>query len=900
MPLAPKSRVGEYEIVAALGAGGMGEVYRARDARIGREVALKILPAAMQSSGERLLRFQQEARAAGGLNHPNLVTIHELGEHDGEPFIVMELLEGETLREKLKGTRSSSSSPDAEGKRAARATPLPLRKALDYARQIAHGLAGAHDKGIVHRDLKPENIFVTEAGRVKLLDFGLAKLRVERPSDDQDAVTERLDTTPGLIIGTVGYMSPEQVRAQTADHRADIFAFGIILYEMLTGRHPFYLDGSVETMNAILTIDPPALATIDPRLPPALGRIVAHCLEKVAAERFQSAHDVAFDLEMISSLSGEVPASSAATSASRRRTTWLMIALVGMAAGAAITLGSLRFFRAPVAPPPLIRSLTYSGNDYDPDLAPDGKTIAFVSERDMKKRIWIKELTTGAEAPLTDGPFDSQPRFSPDGSNLLFLRDENGVPSLFRRPVFGGSPRRVLAGVAGGDWFPDGKRIVAIQRSAKQSVIVIASVDGSLARPIARFNGTSLVWPRVSPDGAWIAISDFSPGNNVSRPVLLSADGKTVRHFEFPRSGTLVSSFAWLGTDALAATQIEGSTAFAGVAGSRLLLCTVDRFDCSVVMRTPAFSGAIDTDSRGRLVFDTISIRQHLSEIDIRDNRLLRRLTRGGSIDRQPAYAPDGRSVFFSSNQTGNLDLWLLTANDASLSRITDDAANDFDPAFSSDGKRLLWSSNRSGHFEVWSSNADGSGGRQITRDGFDAENPTSSPDDEWIAYNSYHPGNEGVWVIRSDGSDARRVVAGSTDLPEFSPDGRLISYHTTDGTNELRVVRVADGKVHRLGAVVARSLGGPASPGRSRWLPDGTRLAFIDVDASGAWKIFVQDVRFDHDTTATRRVLFADDRSVAIESFDIAPDGTRMTISTAEPIVGISIADGVKALMLK
>jgi len=272
------TRLGDYEIQSLLGAGGMGEVYRARDLRLRRDVAVKVLPAVVSSDPERLRRFEQEATAAAALNHPNILAVHQLGTYAGTPYLVSELLEGETLREQIRRGR------------------VAQRRVIDYGVQIAHGLAAAHEKGIVHRDLKPENLFLTKDGRIKILDFGLAKLMQPQPGSERSAPTIGSETEPGLVMGTVGYMSPEQVRGQNADHRADIFAFGAILYEMLTGKRAFQKPTSPETMAAILNEDPPAISQITPGLSPAMQRIVRRCLEKNPEQRFQSASDLAFAL----------------------------------------------------------------------------------------------------------------------------------------------------------------------------------------------------------------------------------------------------------------------------------------------------------------------------------------------------------------------------------------------------------------------------------------------------------------------------------------------------------------------------------------------------------------------------------------------------------------------------
>src|SRR2546427_4625801 len=290
MVIAAGTKLGPYEIIAPLGAGGMGEVYRARDTRLGRDVAVKLLPSSFSGNSDRLHRFEQEACAAGALNHPNILVIHHIDTHEGVPYIVSELLEGETLRQRMSGAA------------------LAQRRVIDYASQIAHGLAAAHEKGIVHRDLKPDNIFITKDGRAKILDFGLAKLTQPDGSQSQTEIpTRRVDTNPGVVMGTVGYMSPEQVRGKAIDHRSDIFSFGAILYEMLSGRRAFHGESAADMMSAILKEDPPELSETNHTVSPALERLVNHCLEKDPEARFHSARDLAFAIE---ALSGSTPAST--------------------------------------------------------------------------------------------------------------------------------------------------------------------------------------------------------------------------------------------------------------------------------------------------------------------------------------------------------------------------------------------------------------------------------------------------------------------------------------------------------------------------------------------------------------------------------------------------------------
>ena len=289
MALTPGTKLGPYEILSSLGAGGMGEVYRARDTRLDRDVAIKVLLGSFAGDTDRLRRFEQEARAVAALNHPNILGVYDIGQHQGSPYMVCELLEGETLREKMQPG------------------PMPQRRAIEYASQIVEGLAAAHDKGVVHRDLKPENVFVTKQGRAKILDFGLAKLAplqtTGAAAGEVATMTSPAQTMPGMVLGTAGYMSPEQVRGKEVDARTDIFAFGAILYEMVSGQRAFKGESSVETMNAILKDDPPELETDRLKVSSGLERIVRRCLEKEAARRFHSAHDVGFALEAISGAS---------------------------------------------------------------------------------------------------------------------------------------------------------------------------------------------------------------------------------------------------------------------------------------------------------------------------------------------------------------------------------------------------------------------------------------------------------------------------------------------------------------------------------------------------------------------------------------------------------------------
>ena len=452
MTLAAGSKLGPYEILAPIGAGGMGEVYRARDPRLSREVAIKVLPASFSQDADRLRRFEQEAKAAGVLNHPNITAVYDIGTSstDGSPYVVQELLEGETLRSELAAGRFSP------------------RKAIDSATQIAEGLAAAHEKGIVHRDLKPENLFVTRDGRVKILDFGLAKLTQNEGSGSAvtNLPTETRGTEPGVVLGTLGYMSPEQVRGKSADARSDIFSFGAILYEMLSGQRAFRGDSAADTMSAILREDPPDLSLTNQSISPGLERVVRHCLEKNPERRFQSARDIAFNLGELSGLSG-TSAAAALAARSKRTTPWLAIG--GITAVLAAFAAGHVLWKPPAASTPTYHRLTFRrGNIGTARFAPDGHGVVYGASWEGEP---LEIYTTRPEGP------ESTPigvknadlySVSPSGELAISLRERFlggpvGNGTLATVPIGGGAPRPIAEFVDRACWTPDGKQLAVVR-----------------------------------------------------------------------------------------------------------------------------------------------------------------------------------------------------------------------------------------------------------------------------------------------------------------------------------------------------------------------------------------------------------------------------------------------------
>jgi Tol biopolymer transport system component len=525
--LAPGSRLDGYEIVGPLGTGGMGEVYRARDTRLGREVALKVLPEIASYSPERRARFEREARAVAALSHPNVLTIFDFGTWEGRAYAVMELLEGETLRERL------------------RAGPLPVRKALDYGSQIARGLAAAHEKGIVHRDLKPENVMILPDGRIKVLDFGLARLAMEGVLADANSETHVPRTDPGTIMGTAGYMSPEQVRGEHIDRRTDVFAFGCVLHEMLTGTRAFRRDTSVETLSAILKEEPAQLARTDTQIPPAVANIVHHCLEKSPAERFQSASDLAFDLE--SALGESVVGARALVGGARRRVALPLaagIAVLALAAGLAAGIWVGRSRGGPDGPAePTFTRLTYGrGMIRSARFAPDGKTVVFGAAWDgQPTRLFLTRTDTAESTPI--GLPDAEVLAVSAGGELalsLGHRYEGwmGEGTLARAPLLGGAARAMLEAVREAEWTPDGTRLAVVRRTGGRE-----SVEFPLGTPIYETGGY-VSHLRFSPDGSRLAFADHPLfADDVGYVAIMDTSGTVRRLTGFWGAG--LRSLAW-------------------------------------------------------------------------------------------------------------------------------------------------------------------------------------------------------------------------------------------------------------------------------------------------------------------------------------------------------------------
>jgi Tol biopolymer transport system component len=848
MALSPGTKLGPYEIQSPLGAGGMGEVYRARDARLRRDVAIKVLPEALANDADRLRRFEQEARTIAALNHPNILGIHDIGVHEGAPFLVSECLEGQTLREKLKSG------------------PLAVRLAIEYALGMAQGLAAAHEKGIVHRDLKPENVFVTRDGRIKVLDFGLAKL--VRPEENRETVVTLTTpaTSPGMVMGTVGYMSPEQVRGEPSDARADIFSFGAVFYEMLTGRRAFKRETSAETMTAILREEPPELSDSGWQGPLALQRILVRCLEKNVERRFQSASDLAFAIE---SLSGTSTAKSVPQPISRRA--WLPWAIA-----AALLIGTA-FWEAlrPVAAPvnPLEKAHFSRVTDFesvDAAISPDGRFVAFVSDHDGPFDVWLSQVGTGRSINLTQGKAGALPGplrsvgFSGDGSQIWLGGGDVGM-RLRLLPLTGGTPRNFLGEEAANlAWSPDGERIV-YHNAGSGDPMFVADRAGANARRI--FGDQPVLhnhYPTWSPDGRWIYFVHGTPATREMDLWRIDPDGG---HAE---------RLTQRNTDVAYPTPVGNRTVFyvardADGSGPWLWAFDLKRKDSRRASIGLEQYTSVEASADDRKLVATISNPvASLWSVPILDNRFAEeREVKPFPVPTVRALAPrfGGSSLFYLSSLGTGDGLWRL--RDGQVSEIWKgaDGALQETPAVSRDGGRVAIVLRRNGKPQLHILSADGAE-LQPTAEGIDVQGTSSwSPDSKWIVTGGSNASGPGLFKIPLDGGSPVRLVAGQALNPVWSPDGSLIVYAGTNVRTFAPLLAVhPDGSSVDLPRISLRRLGE-----RVRFSPDGKSLIYMqNLQASQDFWIL------DLASMKSRQLTRLQNRAT-MRTFDITSDGKQI-----------------------
>jgi eukaryotic-like serine/threonine-protein kinase len=792
MPLGPGAKVGPYEVLAPLGAGGMGEVYRARDERLARDVAVKVLPAGFTSDPERLRRFEQEARATGALNHPNILAVHDTGHHDGSPYVVSELLEGQTLRERAAGGA------------------LPVRKAVEIGAQIARGLAAAHDKGIVHRDLKPENVFVTSDGQLKILDFGLAKLTQAEGGAQSQSPTEARGTEAGTVLGTVGYMSPEQVRGVAVDHRSDIFSLGAILYELLSGRRAFRKETSAETMTAILREDPPDLTETGKAIAPALERIVSHCLEKNPQERFASARDLAFDLESLSEKSGATTTRARVVAGRRRRwgTAAAWLASLAAAGATAFWIGQ----RAAARPHPRYEQLSFGhGSVVSARFSPDEAILLYTARwKGAPPRVYALRLDLQVEQPLgLEGRV-----VGVAAGEVAFLREE----TLLRAPLSGSGVREVANGVLNADWSSDGKRF-AITRSAGAKQALEFPIGTMRHETVGFFqqvrispDGTSVAYvenPSLGVIGGWIGIADAKgvrrlTGEGLLMSIAWTPDGRELWFTEDEGRGYRIGAVSMSGRARTLLRTPQMPILHASSRDGRVLLslgesrrmvagrAAGDAVERDLTVRGYSQSWDISEDGRRYVVSDAVGGEEDLSAfLGSLDAAPLVRLGAGGPN----SISPDGRAVvaWKASPRESGTHLVLLPTGAGEPRDVPRGSIRSYlDARFLPDGRRLLSSASEEGKpRRLFLQELPDGVPTAVTPEGIYTEYAHSTPDGAWVAAGSdFHAAAYQLYPL---GGGEPRPIPGleKGDQPlRFSADGRRL--YVRESTLDMSKVRIA------------------------------------------------------------------------------------------------------------
>ncbi len=768
MPLPSGTKLGQYEILSPLGAGSMGEVYRARDTRLDREVAIKVLPELVSLDPERLLRFQQEAKAAAALNHPNILAVHQMGNYQGMPYLVSELLEGKTLTEHI------------------RRGPLPLRKAISYGVQIARGLAAAHEKGIVHRDLKPDNLFVTKDDRVKILDFGLAK--VIQPKQGAAHLSATI-TLPGVALGTIGYMSPEQVRGLHTDHRADIFAFGAILYEMVMGKRSFERGTSADTISAILNDEPPSISQLSPDTPVAVERVVRRCLEKDPSQRFHSASDLAFALEAlsdptISPASGAYPIVSNEPRSPRFK---ILAALLV----AAVVIAVAAYFLLQPPPPPRVSNYT--------QLTHDGQQKSIIGTDGARIYLSLGEVRAGSFAfhgVAEMSSTGSEPKkisimpsvnmvpvdLSPDGSQVLAIDGEGAPPKgpLWSLEILGGSPRRlgdIIAETA--SWSPDSKRL----SYSVLGDLFLANSDGTDAHKLISVKGDilNITW---SPDGSRLRFDSSETAGTVGQQL----------EWEVSTSGNNLHRL------------------FAGWHNPPNECCGRWTPDAKYFV----------FQSGGQIW----AVAQKGSFL--RANPQPVALTSSPLSLSSPVPSKDGRKLFVIG-QTYRGELMHYDAKSSQLTPFLGGISAEF-VDFSRDGQWVTYVSYREG--TLWRSKVDGSERVQLTYPPMYPVLPRWSPDGNKIIFFEFARASDKparIYQVSRDGGSPRELLPDDHTQqldPNWSPDGTKIIFagESNDPSSAIRVLDLATHKISSL----------PGSDGlySPRWSPDGRYVSAFSADS--------------------------------------------------------------------
>jgi serine/threonine protein kinase len=883
--LTPGEIIGRYEVISLIGRGGMGEVYLAVDKLLNRKIALKLLPLDYASNKKRLRRFEQEAQTASALNHPNILTIHEIGQVEDQPFIATEFVEGETLRQRLKRS------------------PLTVAEALEVAIQIASALASAHQAGIVHRDIKPENVMLRPDGYVKVLDFGLAKLMEHDERTPRARVTEESDVSSGLMMGTVKYMSPEQAMGLQVDPRTDIFSLGVVLYEMATGRPPFRGKTARELIAAILNEEPPALSQFSEEAPEELQQIISGALRKDKEQRYSAIQDVLADLK---SLKDNLDLQSKPVPAYKHRgssTRFVASAIGRHKAGAAITttllltaivgvsyLGYKGFASRRTASSKNIelRLMTATGRSSETAISPDGRDIASFSGAG----VLMREIETNSQMMIDLGVSGEHSglTYSRDGNFLYYFADpttDNDGTSLYQVPVLGGVPRKLMSRAWNSHpgnkvtFSPDGARLAFVRENdSGETALIVANVDGTDERelatrrsPISHFE--TAAW---SPDGKRIVCTGGHKENKANHADLVEIgleDGveRPIATQEF----NYISDIAWIAD------------------GRSLLLIAQDRQDEPTQVWEIDYPTGIarrvstDLDSYAGLSLTAdssvlVTVRTQATYniwTQSADGGEAKQITSGPALKDGIAgigWTPNGRIVF-SSNANGRHDIWIMSADGGDRKQLTLNLGSDRSGlSVSPDGRYVVFVSKQSGTNNIWRVSTDGSDPKQLTN-GSGELNPFFSADGQWVTYRVRESGNLLSWKLPVDGGEPMKatddyLIAAqqSQTAIAVSPDGNLVAYHIGPG-DQTGMQRIEVASTSGRGAIRTFDLRiGPTGLQHLRWRPDGGALTYID-NRGAAPNIWNQPL----DGSPPQQLT--DFKSDAIWNFDWSRDGRLLAI---------------------